>query len=302
MTTFKNAGISKNKQLKNRLWHHANRRRGERSARNFARSQRRWLFDLMHRGRLAIAFQPIYSADTPHQVFAHECLLRAWDGEALIYPDAMFHAARVLDCTACLDLAARALSLQEISNHDPAGKIFINFAPCFSGGDEARRTLRRTLHQIDELGIARERIVFEITESECLHDWHEGLNAIASYRDAGFGLALDDFGTGYSSLKLLHNIRPDYIKLDQSLLRDVHSDDSKAIISRKLIEIAQELGIATIAEGIESVGESNWAREQGADFVQGFHYAVPSFPPFIETTRTVARDVFIPFVLPVTDR
>jgi EAL domain-containing protein (putative c-di-GMP-specific phosphodiesterase class I) len=284
MTTIIRAGESRNQVAKNKQWQRANHRRGERSARTFARAQRRWLFDLMHRDRLAVAFQPIYFARDPEQLLAHECLLRAWDDDALIYPDAMFRAARVLDCTASLDLAARALALQETATHNPAGKIFINFAPCFSGSEEARRTLRRTLHQMNELGIARERIVFEITENECLHDWNEGINAVLAYRDAGFGLALDDFGTGYSSLKLLHRVQPDYIKLDQSLLRDVHLDEPKAIIARKLIEIAQELGIATIAEGIECEGEYSWTREQGADFVQGFHFAVPTFAPFIETT------------------
>jgi EAL domain-containing protein (putative c-di-GMP-specific phosphodiesterase class I) len=266
----------------NRSRHQRSRRRGERSAKNFARAQYKWLHDLVHRGRLAVAFQPIYRAENAARIFAHECLLRAWDRESLIYPDALFRAARVLDCTGMLDLAARALAMREAATHDPAGKIFINFAPCFGGGDEARRTLRRTLHQLESLEIARERIVFEITESECLHDWDEGLSAVAAYREAGFGLALDDFGAGYSSLKLLHRVRPDFLKLDQSLLRDVHLDLSKAVITRKLLELAHELGIATVAEGIECEEEYSWARDHGADFVQGFHFAVPALPPFLD--------------------
>jgi EAL domain-containing protein (putative c-di-GMP-specific phosphodiesterase class I) len=103
---------------------------------------------------------------------------------------------------------------------------------------------------------------------------------LATYRDAGFRIALDDVGAGYSSLNRLHQLRPDFIKLDMDLVRGVDRDPYKALIARKTIEIASELGITTIAEGVETPGELEWARTTGAAFVQGFATGRPSEPVF----------------------
>src|SRR5690606_32531951 len=130
-------------------------------------------------------------------------------------------------------------------------KIFLNFSPCFPNFKNARRALGSTIRQIENLGLARDRIVFEITETHCLASQFNGLKVLELYREAGFSLALDDFGAGYASLSLLHLLNPDYVKLDQFLLRDVHRDARKAVIARRTLELAQELDIPVIAEGIE---------------------------------------------------
>jgi EAL domain-containing protein (putative c-di-GMP-specific phosphodiesterase class I) len=213
-------------------------------------------------------------------------LLRARDGESLIYPDALFNAARHLDSVGALDLTARKLALADAANLQSTGKLFINFAPTWFSTCEAHRVLQRTIRDVDAFGIERSRIVFEITEKDSLHDRESDLRILEAYREAGFGLALDDFGAGYSCLKLLHSLRPDYVKLDGSLLRDVHLDGCKSIIAGKVLEIAHELGVETVAEGIECHGEYSWARNNGADWVQGFFFAVPSFAACFEPVAT----------------
>ena len=100
-----------------------------------------------------------------------------------------------------------------------------------------------------------------------------------SYRDAGFKVALDDLGSGFSSLNLLTMLCPDFIKLDMGLIRDVDSHPVKATIALKLLEAARELGIATIAEGVETLAEWAWVRDHGADYVQGYLFARPGSPP-----------------------
>ena len=99
------------------------------------------------------------------------------------------------------------------------------------------------------------------------------------YRGAGFRVALDDLGSGYGSLNLLSQLKPDFVKLDMKLIRDVDRDPYKAEITRKLLEMARGLGVATIVEGIETQGEWEWAHENGADYAQGYLFARPASPP-----------------------
>jgi len=86
-------------------------------------------------------------------------------------------------------------------------------------------------------------------------------------------------GSGYSSLNLLSRLRPDYIKLDRELMQGIHDDNYKATITQKLLETAQELGILSIAEGVETEAEYTWLREHGADYAQGYYFARPASPP-----------------------
>jgi EAL domain-containing protein (putative c-di-GMP-specific phosphodiesterase class I) len=98
-------------------------------------------------------------------------------------------------------------------------------------------------------------------------------------------IALDDLGAGFSSLNLIHQLRPDFIKLDMDLVRNVHQDPYKAVITEKLLEIAQSLNIRTIAEGIECQEELTWVRTHGATFVQGYLIAKPAALPVITTPQ-----------------
>jgi EAL domain-containing protein (putative c-di-GMP-specific phosphodiesterase class I) len=78
-------------------------------------------------------------------------------------------------------------------------------------------------------------------------------NVVGHYRERGFRVALDDMGSGYSSLNMIHRLRPDFIKLDMQLIRGVFDGPYKAIIARKVLEMAQELGVQTQEE-------MNWAQ------------------------------------------
>jgi EAL domain-containing protein (putative c-di-GMP-specific phosphodiesterase class I) len=113
------------------------------------------------------------------------------------------------------------------------------------------------------------------------------------YRDAGFRVALDDVGAGYSSLNLLHQLRPDFVKLDMDLIRGVDGDPYKALIAGKIIEIATALGIETIAEGIETPGELEWAQTNGATYAQGFGIARPGVPTLTGRTPVSPFDVVV---------
>jgi len=142
-----------------------------------------------------------------------------------------------------------------------------------------------TVQAIDEAGIPHSNIVFEVAESQHPPDMDHLIKILMFYREAGFLIALDDFGSGSSNLNLMHQLRPDFLKLDMQLIRNVHQDYYKALITEKMLEVAAQLEIKTVAEGVETVEELNWVRERGATFVQGYLIAKPTSPPLTVTSH-----------------
>jgi EAL domain-containing protein (putative c-di-GMP-specific phosphodiesterase class I) len=123
-------------------------------------------------------------------------------------------------------------------------------------------------------------MVFELTETEEA----DGLCVLGALTDCcrneGFRVAPGDVGSCCSSLNLIHRLRPDFIKLDTELVRGVERDPYKAAIARRVVELAQDLGTGTIAEGVERPGEMDWARSHGATLAQGWLVAKPANPPW----------------------
>jgi EAL domain-containing protein (putative c-di-GMP-specific phosphodiesterase class I) len=240
-----------------------------------ARQQSGWLVDMIREDRLTSFFQPIVDAADRH-LFGYECLLRGVDGTGLVTAARILQVAGGAGMLAAMDQAARSSALREAARHGVHSKIFINVNP--SVFCDQQDALDGTVRLLTELGIDRRQVVFEITESERIGDPTQLEQALARYRRLDFEIALDDVGSGYSSLDLLQRLRPDYSKLDQQLIRQVHVDGYKAVLTSKLLEANRELGVRTIAEGVESEGEYSWLRAHGAD-VQGYYFARPASPP-----------------------
>lgn len=236
-----------------------------------------WLAAMIEEQRLTVAFQPIVHCAQPREIYAYECLLRGNDAGRVAYPGELLDVAQGADLLFQLDLAARRTAIREAERFGLKSKIFINFTP--TSIYDPRFCLQSTVRAIREAGIAPHQVVFEVIESAHVTDITHLCSILDFYRQHGFGVALDDIGSGYSSLNMLHRLRPDYIKLDMELIRDVHKDTYKAVIAGKLLETARALGIQTVAEGIETAEEYHWCMQQGADYGQGYYFARPATPP-----------------------
>ncbi len=237
-----------------------------------ARAQVGDIAALIEGGALTAAFQPIVDAQTL-DVFAHEGLLRLPPGGPIARPADFFRLAYDTDCLPNADLAARRTIIAAAAAQRFEGALFINFMP--SSIYDAASCLRTTIAMLDELGLAHDRIVFEVVESDQVLDVPHLLDTLDFYRRAGFRVALDDLGSGFASLNLLHALKPDFIKLDLDLVRNVEDDPFKAMLAGKLIEAGRALGLGVIAEGVETEGEYAWLRDHGASFVQGYYIARP---------------------------
>ncbi len=242
-----------------------------------AKESSRWLLDMLREDRLTSHFQPIVTADG-RAVYAYECLMRGRGPAGVVMPGAILDAARRSDLVFQVDQAGRkAAVVAAVAQKVTAHKVFINFTP--NAIYDPTHCLDSTVRMVDDGGLERGRVVFEVTEAERLPDLPHLQRIVDYYRGHGFGVALDDVGAGYASLQVLLGLKPDYVKLDMSLVRDVDREPHKAVLARKLLEACQELGLKTVAEGIETAGEWDWVRRHGADFVQGYYFARPAAVP-----------------------
>ncbi|MFA5372378.1 MAG: EAL domain-containing protein [Sideroxydans sp.] len=131
------------------------------------------------------------------------------------------------------------------------------------------------LSYLQELDVPGQGMVIEITESLLLDADPEIARKLAEFRDAGLQTAIDDFGTGYSSLSYLKKFDIDYLKIDQSFVRDLATDHNDRALSEAIIVMAHKLGLKVIAEGVETEEQCNLLSVAGCDYGQGYLFSRP---------------------------
>lgn len=131
------------------------------------------------------------------------------------------------------------------------------------------------LAYLNEIGLSGKNIVVEITEGLLLNADAAVIDKLLKFRDADIQVAIDDFGTGYSSLSYLKKFHIDYLKIDQSFIRNLETDPSDMALSEAIIVMAHKLGLQVIAEGVETIGQQNLLIEAGCDFLQGYLFGKP---------------------------
>ena len=141
---------------------------------------------------------------------------------------------------------------------------------------------------LDEVQLPHEYLELELTEAVAMSDPQAVIAVMNDLYERGIRMSIDDFGTGYSSLSYLKKFRVYKLKIDQSFVRDITDDpDDKAIVAA-IINMADSLGILTIAEGVETAGQLDFLRLQGCDEVQGYYFSKPlpaeQFEAFAKTT------------------
>lgn len=223
------------------------------------------------RTAITMAFQPIVDVATG-QVFAYEALVRGVDGQS---------AAEVLsgvdaDMIYKFDQACRVKAIELAGTLLPRGgtaKLSINFMP--NAVYEPNACIRASLAAARRVGFDPGRLMFEFTEDERMRDVAHVRNIVEAYRARGFTTAIDDFGAGYAGLGLLADLRPDMLKLDMALVRGIDGSATRRTIVAGVARMAEELGIACIAEGIETAAELDALRAIGIRLCQGYLLARP---------------------------
>ncbi|MBC7975822.1 MAG: EAL domain-containing protein [Myxococcales bacterium] len=224
-----------------------------------------------------MAFQPFVRTGT-REVFGYEALVRGPNQES-----AAAILAKVDDSNRYrFDQACRVKAIHLATELGLRGTLSINFLPNAIYRPET--CIRATLEAATELGFAKERLMFEVTEGEKVTDHAHLRNIFAEYKRQNFKTAIDDFGAGYAGLHLLADFQPDYIKLDMGLTRNVAQDPARRAIVSGIVVTCRMLQIGIIAEGVETEDEYAFLRGQGIELFQGYLFARPGFASLPEVS------------------
>ncbi len=237
-----------------------------------------WMRDALAEDWLYSVFQPIIEAQTG-KTHAHEALLRARHPEGhVIAAGSLLQACEALNLQHQLDQRARRSAIRHAAEvvPDPT-KVFINFLPNTIYDPEV--CLRTTVDEANRCGVTLSRLVFEVVETEKIPDMKRLQVILDYYRASGAGTAVDDMGTGFTSIEYLTTLRPDYVKLDRDRVVAAMHDRTKHDQFEKIVRTAQQLGIHTVAEGIETREQMQLCLQQEVEFLQGYLFAKPANPP-----------------------
>jgi EAL domain-containing protein (putative c-di-GMP-specific phosphodiesterase class I) len=205
-----------------------------------------------------------------------EALCRGPKNTEFFSPMALFDTAEKSDLAFELDHLCRWRALQEAGERGSGlpreFKLFINTLP-FSmrdpdfQGNELIRLLGKNL--------APDQIVFEVTERRAIENYHLFRDAMKYFQHLRCLFAIDDMGAGYSGLDKIVELQPNYVKLDMSMVRDIHTSFVKKEMVQTFKAMADKIDAKLVAEGIEKREEFEVVREIGVNYIQGNYLARP---------------------------
>ncbi len=137
------------------------------------------------------------------------------------------------------------------------------------------RFAEKVLSKVEAVGVDPHRVVVEITESTAMTDPERTLSILQTLHEAGFMIAIDDFGTGYSSLARLKHLPIDILKIDRSFVSEAHLDRDAGTMVRAMVQLAKNLGMIPLAEGIETAEELAFLRALNCPLAQGYLFSRP---------------------------
>jgi len=213
-------------------------------------------------------FQEIRNRDK--KIIKYEALVRIIDiengEEKILYPDEFLHVA--IKSGIYIKLALEVLKRSLVYFSTKEEKISVNFLP----NDFFQPKVMDTFLEIVENFENPKNIVIEITEEENIEDFNRLLKIVNMLKKLGVSIAIDDFGSGYANYYHILKLKPDYLKIDGSIVKDLlHSEDSKILV-KSIVHFAQDLGIKTIAEYVENEEIFEALKRYGVDEFQGYYF------------------------------
>jgi diguanylate cyclase (GGDEF)-like protein/PAS domain S-box-containing protein len=156
---------------------------------------------------------------------------------------------------------------------DPSFQVSVNKSPLQFRRDADQ--YQSWFNYLDELGLPPQSMVIEITESVLMDGVEQVIERLRQFRAMGLQVSLDDFGTGYSSLSHLKRFDFDFVKIDQSFIATLESDDGDLALCEAIIVMAHKLGLKVVAEGVETPVQRALLVDAGCDYAQGYIFARP---------------------------
>ena len=221
----------------------------------------------------SFAFQPIVDVERG-VVAGFEALVRGPNGESAASVLGAFSRDELHQFD--MEARQRAIALSETLKLPQQSCLNLNLLPD-SLGVCGLSALTSTVEMAARCGIAPERIMLEISETDTIANFSHFVEMINTARALGVKFAIDDFGAGYAGLNLLAHFQPEAIKIDMQLVREIWHRGPRQAIVRGVITTCTDLGIDIVAEGVETMDEYQWLRDEGISLFQGYLFARPAF-------------------------
>jgi diguanylate cyclase (GGDEF)-like protein len=237
---------------------------------------------------LVLHYQPLVDLRNGAIVGA-EALIRWQDGERLVPPGDFLPLAERTGLMGPLsDWVVGEACRQAKAWRDRSLDLYvsINLPPSFW----QPTAMRHVLATIESFGLNPDRLMIEITESAMMVESRANMEPVlAELHERGLRLAIDDFGSGHSSLSRLNQMRVSTLKIDRSFVQDLPQDESASVLVTSIIQLARNLGLDPLAEGIETEEQRDFFLAHGCELGQGFHFSRPVKPAELETLYRASR-------------
>ena len=241
---------------------------------------------IIDQGLIDPHFQPIYFLK-PFRLFGFEVLSRPSAGGLLTNAEELFKAALKYDLYFPLEMLCWRKAATIVANHTKNEHIFFNCSPYVV--ENEKFPMVRSI--FEERRIPLDKVVLEITERSSITEQDLFYERLSAYRDFGLRFAVDDVGGGYASLESIVATKPEIVKIDIHIVRNLHQDAVKRSIIKFIVGFCKENDIISIAEGVETKEEMDAVLALGIDAVQGYFL----FRPTPDLNVRQMKDVCIDF-------
>ncbi|MBI2569343.1 MAG: EAL domain-containing protein [Candidatus Schekmanbacteria bacterium] len=228
------------------------------------------LEQIIREDRIRTVLHPIVNLDT-FEIAAVEALSRGPKGSLFENPQVLFELAASANKVWTLDRICVRRSLLQFESQAFQGALFLNIDP-----DSLSDPEFRSLSFLGEHRHMASKLVIEITERAAINDLALLRELRVFLRELGIRIALDDVGAGYASFETIAELEPDFLKIDKSLIRGIGENTIKLNLVTSLVSFAKSVGIAIVAEGIETPEQLDIVQATGAHYGQGYLFAIPS--------------------------
>lgn len=231
-----------------------------------------FIMDAIRKHRIVPYFQPIVNV-RDQSLLAYEVLTRIVTPERVVPAVEFIEAAEGMGAIGKLDYLLIEQAFAIVKRRGYTGKLFFNLSPKALVMNEFMPTM---LKMMIAYGLEPSQLVFEITERSTVKNISLIERTITGLKQEGFKFAIDDFGSGYSSFQYIKLFSVDYLKVDGEFIRNMTRDETmEQFIVANIANLAEHLGIKTIAEYVESESILDNVRAAGIDYAQGYHIRYP---------------------------
>ncbi len=224
---------------------------------------------------LSLHYQPLVNTNSGIYIGAEALIRWPHDEHGLLMPDEFVRIAEktgVIQALSLWVLKTSILQLREWIKINPDFLLSINISALNLQDNKFIAGVHILLKE--NVSLAK-NMVLEITESEMMTDTQHALKNLWNLSEMGFHIAIDDFGTGYSNLAYLKKLPASELKIDKAFILNLESDKENQVLVQTAIQMAHNLGLKVVAEGVESEHTKQLLEKMGCDICQGYHFSRP---------------------------